>query len=296
METILKYNRILLVGCGGGFDIFSGYFLYKSLISAGKKVWLANHSFTDDLHLYWDSTLVPITPKTVRTKKNIDYFPEHTLASFLNTTIYALRLHSPKHLSNAIKTLISEHEIEIVVGVDAGHDIVLTGEETLWGSPVEDTAITLALSFLEIPVLLVCVTASTESMDYSLFLKHFQQYSRLPIWVPKNPDLKGFQILLDSTSKLYRSIPSESLLASLEERYGYPHYINPRLSIRAKIDHFEPEDYPPVTKENSYHYFFRLKNILKTPFYQELARLYQKYPEENFNGILTQVIENFRSN
>jgi len=39
-------KNILIAGAGGGFDIFCGILLYFNLINQGKKVTLANFSFT----------------------------------------------------------------------------------------------------------------------------------------------------------------------------------------------------------------------------------------------------------
>jgi len=45
-EELKESKTILLAGAGGGFDIFSGIPLYFNLKKQGKKVILANFSFT----------------------------------------------------------------------------------------------------------------------------------------------------------------------------------------------------------------------------------------------------------
>ena len=45
-EELKESKSILLAGAGGGFDIFSGIPLYFNLKKQGKKVILANFSFT----------------------------------------------------------------------------------------------------------------------------------------------------------------------------------------------------------------------------------------------------------
>lgn len=293
MDTIDKYSRILLVGCGGGYDIFAGYFLYKELLRRKKTVILANHSFTDDLHVYSDATVVPITSETKRTKKNKNYFPEHTLASHLNITVYGIRLHSPIEIQYGLARLIDEKKIDLIVAVDAGHDAVLTGEEKQWGSPTEDATMILALRGLTTPSLVVCVSAPTENMDFPLFLQQFARISKHPIWEPPSDDTESFKELLDSTDPVTRSIPNESLLAAMEGRYGQPHYPNPRLNVRAIADDLIEEDYPPVTRETGYHYFFDLTSVIKgSPFYTSLVERYRE--TEDFRLSLSETMKKFR--
>lgn len=45
-EALADSQNILLAGAGGGFDIFSGIPLYFNLTQQGKKVTIANFSFT----------------------------------------------------------------------------------------------------------------------------------------------------------------------------------------------------------------------------------------------------------
>ena len=43
-----KSKNILIVGCGGGYDIFCGLDLFFNLRKMGKKVVLGNYTFTKD--------------------------------------------------------------------------------------------------------------------------------------------------------------------------------------------------------------------------------------------------------
>ena len=45
-DSLLASSSVLIVGAGGGFDIFAGLPLFAALRAAGKKVTLANLSFT----------------------------------------------------------------------------------------------------------------------------------------------------------------------------------------------------------------------------------------------------------
>lgn len=47
MAALGEARSILIAGCGGGFDVYSGLPLYMHLTGLGKTVHLANLSFTD---------------------------------------------------------------------------------------------------------------------------------------------------------------------------------------------------------------------------------------------------------
>ena len=51
LEALEGVDRILLAGCGGGYDVFSGLPLYFALKQAGKTVFLSNFTFTPELLL-----------------------------------------------------------------------------------------------------------------------------------------------------------------------------------------------------------------------------------------------------
>jgi len=274
--------RILLWGMGGGYDIFSGFFLYKDLISQGHDVFLGNYSFTDDLHLIQDTHIVPVTKNTVRTKKNKDYFPEHDLASFLDTTVYAGRLVPPPYLGFALSKLCSELDIQCIIGIDAGFDALLFGDEgQSRGSPVEDMTSVVSLCYLSkrIKCLMCCVSVTTENMSFIKFQEHLETMGKnngvSHIWDmrdeygdQKKEEHKNvtdeFERLLDITSKITRSIPNECLLAAMRGIQDENHYINPRLKERGESEKWNVDDYPPVNANTSKHFVFEVDVLYKT--------------------------------
>jgi hypothetical protein len=76
-------QRVLIVGAGGGFDVFSGLPLYFNLHAAGKQVFLANLSFSN---LPPHSAGRQITPELVEVTKDSEaskyYFPERHLSQW----------------------------------------------------------------------------------------------------------------------------------------------------------------------------------------------------------------------
>ncbi|MGW0606089.1 DUF1152 domain-containing protein [Streptomyces sp. NPDC002644] len=155
-------ERILVAGAGGGFDIYAGLPLALSLRHQGKEVHLANLSFTELTALPVDDwaaeDLAAVTPASVLPG---DYFPERTLARWLKlhghpSTVYAFPRTGVRPLRAAYRALIDLLEIDAIVLVDGGTDILMRGDEAGLGTPEEDMASVAALAALEdVPVRLV---------------------------------------------------------------------------------------------------------------------------------------------
>lgn len=144
-EELKESKTILLAGAGGGFDIFSGIPLYFNLKKQGKKVILANLSFT------WlsETTSEKVFPFCYKIRSGDsdlsgrNYFPERYLKLWLglqgeNVDIYAFEKTGVSPLRDAYKYLIKKHEIDTVVLVDGGTDSLMFGDEEGLGTPQED--------------------------------------------------------------------------------------------------------------------------------------------------------------
>jgi len=144
-EELKESKSILLAGAGGGFDIFSGIPLYFNLKKQGKKVILANFSFT------WlpETTSEKVFPYCYKIRSGDsdlsgrNYFPERYLKLWLglqgeNADIYAFDRTGVNPLKEAYKYLIKKHEIDTVLLVDGGTDSLMFGDEDGLGTPQED--------------------------------------------------------------------------------------------------------------------------------------------------------------
>lgn len=154
-------ERILVAGAGGGFDIYAGLPLALSLIHRNKQVHFSNLSFSALEGLPLDSWLAPdlavITPET---SLHQPYFPERTLAQWLTLHGYPGRVHALSRtgvqpLRDAYRALIEQYDIDAVVLVDGGTDILMRGDESGLGTPEEDLTSVAALSAIEGPDRLV---------------------------------------------------------------------------------------------------------------------------------------------
>ncbi|MFC0545753.1 DUF1152 domain-containing protein [Kutzneria chonburiensis] len=139
-------ERVLLAGAGGGFDVYAGLPLAMALRGMGKEVHLANLSFSDldglDIDDWIEPSLAAVTPDSPGGE---GYFPERTLARWLAaqgipSTVYAFPRIGVQPLRAAYQTLVRRHELDAIVLVDGGTDILMRGDEAGVGTPEEDMA------------------------------------------------------------------------------------------------------------------------------------------------------------
>jgi hypothetical protein len=149
-----KAKTILLAGCGGGFDIFSGLPLYFALTDAGKTVHLANLTF---------SNIPPdagrrLGPEVVEVAHDANgmssYFPEKHLAKWFHNqgrevNVWAIERYGPAAVARAYRALAGELNPDTIVLVDGGTDSLMRGDETGLGTPVEDVSSIAAVQALE---------------------------------------------------------------------------------------------------------------------------------------------------
>jgi hypothetical protein len=163
-EALSGAQSILIAGAGGGFDIYAGLPLAVSLWRGGKTAHLANLAFTQLELIDIDSWLAPnVARVTAETKGPEDYFPERTLARFLESqqlpaTVFALARTGVQPLREAYRALIEHLNVDAIVLVDGGTDILLRGDESALGTPTEDITSLAAVAGIETAVrLVVCL-------------------------------------------------------------------------------------------------------------------------------------------
>ncbi|MFD5065917.1 hypothetical protein ACFWNO_47595, partial [Streptomyces sp. NPDC058394] len=128
-------ESILVNGAGCVFDIYAGLPVALSLMHQGKRVQLANLSFSTLAGLPTEAWVAPdlaaITPDSA---PHLSYFPERTLAQWLAIhgypdTVYAFPQTGVQPLRAAYRELVDLHRIDAIVLVDGGTDILMRGDE-----------------------------------------------------------------------------------------------------------------------------------------------------------------------
>lgn len=162
-QCLERAQRILISGAGGGFDIYTGVPIYARLKSLGKQVFLGNLSFTP-LAGTNASRLAPalyaVDPAT--TGQDL-YFPERVLATFLasrgeNVTIYSFEKLGVLAVREGYQHLVQTLNLDAIVLVDGGTDILMRGDEASLGTPAEDIMSLAAVAALDVPTRVVtCV-------------------------------------------------------------------------------------------------------------------------------------------
>ena len=165
-------RNVLIAGAGGGFDVYAGLPLALALWHSGVNVHLANLSFSELALLDGDcwvaENVAAVTPDATSTDW---YFPEGTLARWLASqdlpsTVYAIPPLGVERLRDAYRHLIDELDIDAVVLVDGGTDILLRGDESNLGTPVEDLTSVAAVAGLDVGVKLVtCLGFGIDAHD-----------------------------------------------------------------------------------------------------------------------------------
>ncbi|GGN13475.1 hypothetical protein FHR83_003737 [Actinoplanes campanulatus] len=154
-------RRVLIAGAGGGFDIYAGLPLALALWNNGTEVHLANLSFSEleliDRDAWISDQVVAVTPSTTTPDW---YFPEGTLARWLAknelpSTVHAFPPLGVQTLREAYRFLVDRLDIDAIVLVDGGTDILCRGDENGVGTPVEDITSLGAVTAIDVPVKLV---------------------------------------------------------------------------------------------------------------------------------------------
>jgi len=237
-------QNILLAGAGGGFDIFSGLPLYFGLEAAGKKVHLANLSFSflPPAQVTKETRLSPSLLKvTADTPLLSDYFPELFLAQWFReqgreVPIYCFERTGVKPLLASYQALVKDLEVDTIILVDGGTDSLMRGDEAGLGTPHEDIASILSINELDVErKLLACLGFG---VDHFHGVCHAQFLEAVAELTSKHGYLGMFSLLeqmpevqsyINATKHVFNRMPqhvsivSSSIMSALEGKYGNHH-------------------------------------------------------------------------
>ena len=132
-----------------------------ALIRAGVKVSLANLSFTNLGGTDAEKLLPNLYRIDAETRASSPYFPEGVLTRFLaergqGLPVYAFDKTGVLPLQLAYRHVVEREQVDALVLVDGGTDILMRGDEAGLGTPEEDMTSLAAASSLELETRLVC--------------------------------------------------------------------------------------------------------------------------------------------
>jgi len=258
-------RSVLVAGAGGGFDVHAGLPLAIALMDQGKRVHFANLSFVTVDSLPSRDRLMPglaaVRPETVG---NDDYFPERALASWLARngfpdTVYAFARTGVRPLRKAYRRLVRDLDVDAIVLVDGGTDILMRGDEVSLGTPEEDMTSLAAVAGIDLPTRVVVSLGF--GVDAHHGICHAHVLENLAALTRDGHYLGALSIPADSREgRLYAdaveyasrltplrpSIVHGSVSAALAGRFGDVHFtertaaaelfINPLMSVYFSVD------------------------------------------------------------
>jgi hypothetical protein len=233
---------VLIVGAGGGFDIFAGLPLYFWLKAKGKDVVLANLSFTE-LDACEGSRPVPeILAVTGGTTGPSRYFPELHLVRWLEDhgychPLYAIRREGAAGVAAAYHWLQEAIKPDTIILVDGGTDILMRGDEAGLGTPQEDIASLAAANRLESVVrrYVMCLGFGVDTFHgvcHAHFLENVAALTAidgyLGSWslLPRSPEFQFYEAAckyVHDRMPWRKSIVNSSIIASANGWFGDRH-------------------------------------------------------------------------
>ena len=196
-QVLAPSRRVLVAGCGGGYDVLSGLPLFFALRREGKEVLLANLSFTDLNSLAGEGTAycdgcvrVAHDMQTREGACRSVYFPELYLSRWFkeafgeDVPVFSFKRQvGVTQLSLAYERICAEYGVDALVLVDGGTDSLMFGWEEDMGTPVEDqTSIAAVASLTHVPLkLLVAIGFGVDAfhgVSHGLFLENVASLER----------------------------------------------------------------------------------------------------------------------
>ena len=179
-----RARRVLLAGCGGGYDVLGAIPLAHQLRARGVAVELASLSFSylNALDAPCDARHPNLYAVGARAATEAAYCPEAWLAKWLDEelggahVVWSFDKTGVRPLARAYRAIVERGGIDAIVLIDGGVDAVLRGDETSIGTPSEDLATLAAATSLGVPIALACVGMSAELRDG---IAHAQVFERI---------------------------------------------------------------------------------------------------------------------
>jgi hypothetical protein len=168
LQRLRKTRSVLVAGAGGGFDVYAGLPLYFHLRNAGKQVHLANLSFTNLAEVRRKRIGPHLVEVSADSEGPAEYFPERALARWFRAhgeriPIFCFDRVGCRPLAQAYRELLGRLQLDAIVLIDGGTDILIRGDEAGLGTPQEDITSLAAVTELDVPEkIVVCVGFGVE--------------------------------------------------------------------------------------------------------------------------------------
>jgi hypothetical protein len=232
----------LIVGMGGGFDVFCGLPIYLELRKRGWNAHLANFSFTEIARLKDGQRLTPtLVGIHAGVKDFAIYFPELYLAQWFaekrnhTVTVWCFEKTGAGPLLDNYRVLVESLSIDGIVLIDGGVDSLMRGDEAQTGTMIED-AISLfavnALSQIPIRVIACLGFGSEQDVSYTQVLENIATLTKAGGFLGAcslTPEMEAYrdyeEAVLYTQNKRYQdaSVINSSIISAAHGEFGNYH-------------------------------------------------------------------------
>lgn len=185
-DILDEAKNVLLCGCGGGYDIYSGMPIYHTYQRHKNKITLANITFAHRKLLKKVTGLELkefVEVNYAERKADLEntypgnYVPEYWLSKHLQCPVYAIEPNGVQTLINVFTKIVKKHDIDLIVMVDGGIDSMMFGDEEDIGTFSEDMSTLVAVSTL--PVKKMLVTNAWGAEGHISHNRYFENVAKL---------------------------------------------------------------------------------------------------------------------
>ena len=274
-RQIQNSSRILIAGCGGGYDLASGIPLHLYLQSLGKYTVLANLSFSQ-LAESGCEAVFPNCYLIDENAANLPYFPEKHIAEWLagpgcRAPVYAFAKTGVRPLRDAYRHLREKHRLDTVILADGGTDSLMFGDEWATGTIVEDSLSVIAANAagFEHRYLAAVGFGVEHDLDHYTLLQNMAELTRAQAFLgaqsitAQMPEGAGFLSLTEylNHQSSHRSIVTNGIAAAMRGSFGDIHF-----SLRTEgCEQF-------VNPLMPLYWFFRLDKLAeRLPFKEQVS-------------------------
>ncbi len=259
LEVLEGARTVLVAGCGGGFDLYSGLPIVLWLESRGKTAVLANLTFTNIRAIEAPWIVPGLKRVEASTPGMLPYFPERHLCQWFanrgeERAVYCFEMGGVRPLAAAYEHLVAEHRVDAVVLADGGTDSLMRGDEPGLGTPHEDMLSIAAVHRLpEVPVkILTCAGFGVDAYHGVCHAHVLESIAALACdggflgslsLLGEMPEVAAYVEAVDHACRMSDRKPSivnTSIASAIEGRYGNHHraplgggvklWINPLMS------------------------------------------------------------------
>lgn len=237
-------KNILIVGAGGGYDVFCGLPLYFALRELPDvQVHLANLSFSfrhgDITGKRHGKYIVEVD---ARSQGNDYYFPEGYLSQWfcrkrMDKSIFCINGSGVADMQESYEKLHQLLGFDTMVLVDGGIDSIMRGDETRIGTPIEDMASLAAAMRMqtatEVQKQLLCLGYGAETDLCQIYaletIAHLIKSNAFLGGLMLSPDMPEAQKFAEACEFVffemrgYESVICSSIVSALEGHYGNHH-------------------------------------------------------------------------